>query len=273
MTKNWSVRGVLAIAGLLFASAVLAQRVAVLGGPNSPSWNNDVQSKLVSTGLFPGGVDIINISTTTPSLATLKQYNAVLVYSDGAGFADGVTLGNNLADYVDAGGGVVTAVFITASIPLTGRFNSANYYIIQPTSQQSGSQQTLGTVYLPADPLMAGVTSFNGGTNSYRPSSSSLHPGAVRVADWSGPGTIPLIAKGMINGHPRVDLGFYPPSVDARSDFWLSSTNGARIMANALLFVAGGGFVVPTLQPIMLVVLSLGLMLAVAWWMRRSGMR
>jgi hypothetical protein len=131
------------------------------------------------------------------------------VYSDGAGSADGVTLGNNLADYVDAGGGVVPVVFITASIPLTGRFNGANYYIIQPTAQQSGSQQTLGAVYLPGDPLLVGVTSFNGCTSSYRPSSSSLHPGAVRVADWSGPGTIPLIAKGMINGHPRVDLGFY----------------------------------------------------------------
>jgi hypothetical protein len=59
MTKNWSVCGLLAIAGLLFASAALAQRVAVLGGPNTPSWNNDVQIKLVSTGLFPGGVDII----------------------------------------------------------------------------------------------------------------------------------------------------------------------------------------------------------------------
>jgi hypothetical protein len=256
-------------ASLVLTGAALAQRVAVLGAPGTPSWNNDVQSKLQGTGFF-ATVDIINIATSTPTLSQLQQYNAVLVFTDTSA-QDGTTLGNNLANYVDAGGGVVAAVFITASIPLGGRFNSQNYYIIQPTGQQQGTTETLGTVYLPGDPLLAGVSSFNGGTSSYRPSSSSLNPVAVRVADWTGPGTIPLIAKGVINGHPRVDLGFYPPSIDVRSDFWVSSTGGARIMANALLAVSGGIQAVPTLQPAALLLLSLLVIAAVVWRQRTRG--
>jgi hypothetical protein len=35
-------------------------------------------------------------------------------------------------------------------------------------------------------------------------------------------------------------LNFYPPSSNVRSDFWQSSTDGGLLMANALLWAAGG---------------------------------
>ena len=66
----------------------------------------DTQAKLAATGLF-GAVDLFNAAASesaTPSLAQLLPYDAVLVSPDYAEpFADNVALGNNLADYVDAG--------------------------------------------------------------------------------------------------------------------------------------------------------------------------
>jgi hypothetical protein len=273
MSRYWRRTAVLVLAGFFATGAALAQKVAILGAPNTASWNDDVQAKLQATGKF-AQVDIINVATTTPTLPQLQAYQAVLLYTDGACCADSTTLGNNLADYVDAGGGVVAAVFATASIPIAGRFNTSNYWAIQPTGQQSSANATLGTIYLPGSPILAGVATFDGGSSSYRPSTSNLHPNATRVADWSGAGTIPLIATRVINGKNRVDLGFFPPSTDARSDFWVASTDGAKIMANALVYVGAAAQpqVVPTLDPVALVLLA-ALLAGATWWLQRRRAR
>ncbi|NIW98397.1 MAG: hypothetical protein GWN13_09185, partial [Phycisphaerae bacterium] len=96
--------------------------VVILGSPFDANWNTDVQDKLLSTGLF-SSVSVVNIATVTPTLAELQAFDAALVYSDGPGYNDPVLFGDNLADYVDGGGGVVCAVFSTASIPFAGRFD------------------------------------------------------------------------------------------------------------------------------------------------------
>jgi streptogramin lyase len=216
--------------GTLFAAGTRA--VAVLGSPYDPAWLDEVQAKLVATGAF-ASVDKINIQFTTPTLAQLKQYASVLVFTDRAA-ADRVTLGNNLADYVDAGGGVVMASFAfnTFDGNIAGRFNTDDYWALEPAFQTSGAA-TLGTVYEANSPIMAGVSSFDGGTRSFR------HPGAVnanavRVADWSD--GLPLVVRRTINGTKRVDLNFYPPSSDSLDGLWVSSTDGAKLMANSLLF-------------------------------------
>ena len=80
---------------------------------------------------------------------------------------------------------------------------------------------------LPGNPLLAGVSSFDGGSSSFR-NPTGLAAGATQVAHWSD-GT-PLVAfKGRVVG-----LNFFPPSSDVRSDFWKSSTDGVRLMTNAL---------------------------------------
>ena len=55
----------------------------------------------------------IDGSAMTPSLPQLSSYDAVLVFTSGVGFLDNVTLGDNLADYVDNWGGVVVGTFGT----------------------------------------------------------------------------------------------------------------------------------------------------------------
>jgi hypothetical protein len=150
-----------------------------------------------------------------------------------------VALGDNLADYVDSGGGVVVAVFADAGVPIAGRFDTDNYWAISSPSWTSSPEQFLGTVFVPGHPILDGVATFSGGTSSYRPSTFGIAAGATRIADWTD--GRPLVATKIINGTRRADLGFYPPSSDARADFWRATTDGALLMANALNWVKRPG--------------------------------
>jgi len=211
--------------------------VLIAGSPSTASFLNDVQAKIAGTGLISGSVDILNVSSSTPTLAQLQAYDAVLFFSD-FGFADPTTFGNVLADYVDAGGGVVQATFSfwSAGADIGGRWRAQNYDVWQPGGQNQPGNLTLGTIYDPSNPILAGVTSFNGGSRSFYNTVGPLNPGAVAVADWSN--GAPLIAVNTSTFAGKIaGLNFYPPSSDARSDFWVSSTDGALLMANSLNFV------------------------------------
>src|SRR5262249_35581026 len=97
-------------------------KVALLGSPVEPNWPDDVRDKIASTGLFvSSSIDTYDIRYAPPSLATLEAYDAVLVYPD-QGYDDADALGDILAAYVNAGHGVVEAVFATASEPLGGKW-------------------------------------------------------------------------------------------------------------------------------------------------------
>jgi len=214
--------------------------VAVLGAEYYEG-NNDVVEKLLSTGQF-ASVTIIDVMYVTPTLSELQAYDAVLVYSD-ARFQDAVMLGNNLADYIDAGGGVVVAVFAMTSEwgdgwIIDGRFHTDNYFVIEGGSHEIRyDHQILGTVHEPSHPIMTNVSSFDGGYKSYRPRTGVVN-GATRIADWSD--GKPLVATRIIEQVRRVDLGFFPLSSDVNSGCWESNTDGEWLMANSLVWVTGG---------------------------------
>ena len=207
-----------------------AQSVAILGAPGVSSWNIDVQSSLVGTGFF-SAVDVYDISTATPSLSTLQAYSSVLVFTD-ADALDSSQLGDELDAYLRGGGGVVDAVFATASVPVNGSFLANNDYSIIPASQDEGNPLSLVPVD-PSSPLLSGVNSFNGGSSSFY-GTGTLNPLATLVANWSNGS--PLVAFQVVGSGIEVSLNFYPPSDVARSDFWDSRTDGARLLGNALLF-------------------------------------
>jgi hypothetical protein len=249
--KNLRVLGVfvlslvLAVAGFTpAASAPSASaslpKVAIYNAGGTVGTNADVVAKLTATGMFSQVDDLspldcnpfdpYNGLDATPSLATLQEYAAILVYSN-CSFNDPVALGDVLADYVDAGGTVVVAAFsfweVSAEIGLYGRLLTDGYLPLT-----LGTQGVWGDLFLvpdlPDDPLLAGVTSFNGGPMSLRNSGISLTPGATLVAHWSD-GT-PLVAyKGNV-----VALNFFPRSSDSYWALWDAQTDGARLMANAL---------------------------------------
>lgn len=217
----------------------------------------DVKAKLLASGTF-ALVDTMNATVRTPTLADLNKYDAVLVWSDMyAGsfyFADPAGLGNALADYVDNGGGVVTAVYAMATdyyqCKVTGRFDSDDYWVIEPGTSNNGSHDALvlGSVEVPNHPIMRGVSSFIG-NHSMRIVNGSIASNATLVASWSDGS--PLVAVRTVNGVRRVDLGFMPPSSDVYSgEFWQSSSDGGLLLANSLAYVAGrAGNITATFLP------------------------
>jgi len=255
--------------------ALICAGPAVAAGPAialvqaDSSFVADVHTKLVATGQF-STVDVIDAGSVTPTVAQLQAYRSILVWSNGS-FADSTTLGNNIDTYLRGGGGVVIAVFANTDpgiIDLRGAFatNVDSPMTVAPQSQ--GVELTLGTIHVPGSPLLAGVTSFDGGTSSYH-DPGTLTPGAVDIADWSN-GT-PLVATKLINNFLVVALNFFPPSSDARSDFWKSSTNGTQLMVNALLNAGTGArsLAVPTLSEWALGAVALILLVSGFWRLRR----
>jgi len=209
--------------------------VLICGAVVDARWLADIQTKLMATGQF-ANVDTLNVRSTTPSLAALQAYRAVMVFSDAA-YADPVALGNVMASYADAGGGVVCAVSeVAGDSKMQGRWDKGEYYAIPRSGRFGGSRMKLGTVYDLAHPIMRGVATFDGGTSSYRTYANSVTWGTLRIADWSD--GRPLAVTKVVGKSRRVDLGFFPVSSDWRGDFWNASTDGARLMANALTWAA-----------------------------------
>jgi hypothetical protein len=204
--------------------------VILAAEPNS-AWRADVQNKLLGQGIV---ADDIDVSISTPTLGQLQSYSSVFIYSD-SGYLDAVTLGDNLAAYVDGGGGVVLATF-EESVEIQGNWLSGGYEVLSGGGQSSGLQKTLGTVAYPAHPVMTGVSSFNGGTSSYF-NTGTLTLNTTVIANWSGDS--PLVVEKTGKNGKIILLNFFPPSFDARDDFWLTSTDGALLMSNALKYVAG----------------------------------
>src|SRR4249919_2745419 len=93
----------------IFPTQAFAQKVLVLAA--EPVGAEDVQQRLKDTNRFVT-VDLIHVDEpgSTPTLATLLQYDAVLTWTD-APYNTPDLLGDVLSQYVDAGHGVVEAAF------------------------------------------------------------------------------------------------------------------------------------------------------------------
>jgi uncharacterized repeat protein (TIGR01451 family) len=210
-------------------------RVAVFGAPGNQTWNADVKSKIQAAGIPQVDTFLITAGNPVPTLADLRKYQAVLVFSD-AGFNSPTNIGNVLADYVDQGGGVVVATFAFAgggaSYAMQGRFVSGGYSAFTTGTVAFASGLTL-VKDLPAHPVLNNVASLNGGSSSYHIAPLAIN-GSTLVAHWNN--GVPLIAVKEVAAGRSVGLNFYPPSSDVLGGAWLSSTDGGRIMANALLW-------------------------------------
>lgn len=210
------------------------EKLAVYGAPSDPAWNADVQNKIRGAGpSTPVDAYLVNAGNPVPTLAELRRYRAVLVYSD-ASFNNNTDLGNVLADFIDQGGGVVMGTFAFLSsggLSVQGRLVTGGYLPFTTAGQSGGANLTL-IKDLPLHPILANVAGFDGGSSSFHNSPIGLTPGAALVGHWSN--GHPLVGVKDVSGGRIVGLNFYPPSSDARSDFWVAATDGARLMANAL---------------------------------------
>jgi hypothetical protein len=190
----------------------------------------DVITKLTSTGAF-AMITPFDARTATPTLAQLQMHDVALVWSNYT-FFDPVAIGDNLADFYDGGGRVVTATFATCtSWQIGGRFGDPTEgYMFLAGGSNVPMNDSLGTVNEPASSLMTGVTTFSG-TGIYRCSSNVINGGIV-VAQWSTGG--PLIVRGVAGGRNRAEVNFFPPSSSVDATYW--NGDGIAILRNALLF-------------------------------------
>ncbi len=218
--------------------------VAVVTSEINASWNSDVTNKIAGVGSLPK-VDFIPVtpSDPVPTLAQLRAYQSVLVYSD-SGFNNNTNMGNVLADYADQGGGVALATFVfwnSGGLSIQGRLVTGGYLPFTTGGQATAANLTL-LKDLPLHPLLDGVNSLNGGSSSYHNNPIAAAAGATLVAHWSN--AQPLVgAKDLASGH-SAGLNFFPPSSDATGFGWMSGTDGAKLMANALLW---SGKIPPTI--------------------------
>ncbi|HET6513118.1 MAG TPA: hypothetical protein VFH43_13070, partial [Candidatus Kapabacteria bacterium] len=200
----------------------------------------DVKAKLDATGLF-AQVDLRDMNTTAPpTIDFLMQYDAVMSWTNYTALSG---VGNLLAQYVENGKGVVTAMFAhyATTYTIKENFASSTYQVIVPNTGYTTASSSIGSVLLPTHPLMKNVSTFSAST-AFRSISSTLATGAYRVANWAS-GEPLIAAKENVGAKKarRVDLNFFPPSSTYSSSYWLATTNGGQIMANALLWCAGGG--------------------------------
>lgn len=204
----------------------------------------DIKSKLEGTKQFDS-VTMIDGGSSVPSEAALTKCDSLMVFADvnRYGFSDPTGVGNALANYIEKGGGVVVA------LPMYGGYstsyspsgtNWSKYQLIDhSTSMSYVSKKTLGTKDTHA--VLTGISKLetNGSTCRERSSvtATSVRSGAKVVASWNdGNG---MIITGFPNGRPRIDLNLYPVSSDVGYyGCYDSTTDAAKLMANALVYVA-----------------------------------
>jgi subtilisin family serine protease len=139
---------------------------------------SEIQNLLATFSDLPV-VDMFDASVDVPSTDLLADYDAILLVANRP-FGQGVALGDRLADFADAGGGVVmTLATFIQGWNLEGRFLNDGYMPFLPGFGPIGSSP-LGT-FDPLHPIMQGVTYVQGDLLG----GVELAPGAVGVANWA----------------------------------------------------------------------------------------
>ena len=212
--------------------------VCVLGAEDDHDALDDIAQKIANTKLFYL-VTCIDVSTFTPEISELQMFDALLIFSNYT-YDDPISLGNNIADYIESGGGVVTMMFDIerdGKWGLQGRFAQERYLTIPPAIPCARYPELeMGKIYYPDHPIMSNIKSFDGGISSIRPGTSKVYSDVLRIADWED--GKPLVTAKILDCARRADLAFYPKSNDIFDEGWISSTDGHLLMANALLWVA-----------------------------------
>jgi uncharacterized protein (TIGR03382 family) len=218
----------------LFALAVLAASAAAAGPKVLICYaDNDngaaaasIRTALNGYNVFDA-VDVVNCGTSTPTLATLQGYNAVLVW-DLPAFADRATLGNNLADFVDSGGGVVEMMWTMFNgFDLSGRWATGSYGCLGIGAYSSNAVFLKPTPNDPASPLVTDVSSLSLPANQHTMSTLNTTRGATSVWDWN-------------DGHPAVCQMLTPAGASLALNLYYGIVTGDinPLIRNALLFAS-----------------------------------
>jgi Subtilase family/Carboxypeptidase regulatory-like domain len=148
----------------------------------------DITLLLNTLAAFPDLiVTVWDATVGTPTVADMQAYDVVFVGNDilwTSSAIDKLTLSNNLADFVDAGGKVLAASFIWSYDDWGfggGRFITDDYSPFEIATVDFFQLATLGT-FDPTSPIMAGITNVTDNFNHQDPALSS---NGVWVANWN----------------------------------------------------------------------------------------
>lgn len=197
-------------------------------------------------------VAVMNGAQTQPTPDMLREYAAVMVTSDNAFMKDNRALGSLMAQYVDDGHGVVIGGFVACGCPITGRWEG-DYDPISP-AQSMRTDQPVMEVVVPDHPVLANVRCLRGNPAGETPYSPGHATGnTTTIAEWEFrkeegemlhvKRTPLVVEKYGLNGRV-VGLNFTPTSSALPKDVisahcgYDATTDGAQLMANALLYCA-----------------------------------
>jgi N-acetylneuraminic acid mutarotase len=170
-------------------------------------------------------VDTFDAQSGTPTVGQLQAYDIVVSFSN-FGYADPVTLGNNLVTYMNGGGVVVAANFswYGGSQSIQGTWLTGGYSPYNNPGTVNFGNGTLGTCTVPQ--LCNGVNTLN----AYYREILTVASGATQGGTWND-NTSLMAYKGHALG-VNAYLGDY-------ANMW--SGDFARLIVNAGNFLGGGG--------------------------------
>lgn len=233
-----ALAALMAVAALLgLAAPAAAQKAAILSATRSgeSAWWGYVKQKIVDTGLYPDGVDQIDIAFRDPTAMQLLPYQLVVILSSDYGMSSSDGVGNALGDYMAMAPKSSVLVFQPYTWQ-TGLFSSPaiggsflmNYALTTQGASASTSSTKRGMV-LGNDPLVEGVTAFNCGSNCARVTGQTPVAGATVVAYWDDGSIL------AVRGKRRVDLNMYPADDAVITGSWKAA--GGELITNAILYL------------------------------------
>ena len=204
------------VAPIPIAPVVQAPLKLLILAENAPeplaTTRTTILNRLATLGYTNATVSVVTLTNVyTGAEINTATYNTVLYYTNNATGA--AQLSTNLKNFVNAGGNLVTAVFMWNVAP------SGFDYTITPF-QASGAQQSDPTCNMTINvvhPITTGVnTSLTGGVAIFTNNNLTLQAGATKIASFTSSGW-PLVGVNTI-GSSRVvglNIGIYTMSTYA----------------------------------------------------------
>ncbi|KAJ3431066.1 hypothetical protein M0812_02742 [Anaeramoeba flamelloides] len=216
-------------------------RVLMLVAQTNESCRENVRKSLQSSDLIEE-IRIIKAHNRTPTYEEIRRYDCLFVYSFDK-FKDPARIGDLISMFVEAGGGVVISAIEALSrgkeFDLEGRIVTGGFLPIKKAKWEYDTRRELEK-FDKNHPILKDVKSFDGGNYSCHLKVKKIEKGANVVAYWSD-GTPLICEKRKKKKYGNVViLNFNPLSDEITyndSYFWVSSTDGAKIMANSIEYV------------------------------------
>ncbi|KAJ3438658.1 btb (poz) domain-containing 2a-related [Anaeramoeba flamelloides] len=220
---------------------------ALLLGADSEENVEDVTRSIKSTGI--NNLDFFDISRVTPKLKDIiNKYDAIFIFTN-AGIKDPVKIGNLLASFVEHGGGLVVcaayALVENSKAQLKGRIITENFLPTKPgklVTEILGDNYKLDSRSRNNHPILKNARTFYLGRSNEHIQTKLIEnepfdDKTIIVEKLQSDNPLIMVKKREDFGSIVV-LNFYPVSNSVFNGGWLSSTDGAIIIANSVEYVA-----------------------------------